>query len=107
MAIKAYIIENGKYLRTETLQNNDPSEQELIDILGGIPSDMAAITLGSVGRVEVNFVASQPNFRLVIGKAPGNWGDPKVRPDITLPPGVAENLAEAVENLWKKYGSAM
>lgn len=103
MAINAYIVENGKLISATTLNNDAPSEVDLIALLGGTSTDMAAITMGSVGKVEVNFVSSQPNRRLLIGKAPYLSG-PDVRPNIGLTPSQAVGIAAAVETLWKQYG---
>ncbi|MBX5164782.1 hypothetical protein [Rhizobium sp. NZLR4b] len=64
---------------------------------------MTAITMGSAGKVEVNFVSSQPNRRLLIGKAPYLSGS-NVRSNINLEPDQAVGIATAVENLWKQYG---
>ncbi len=104
MTITAYIIENGNFVRSETLENHDPSDAELIQLLGGNASDMAAITMGTIRSAEVNFVNSQPNRRLVIGKAPYIDAHPKERPDLKLSKEQAENLVKNVEDLWNHYG---
>lgn len=104
MAITAHIIDSGKFTHSVSFADHDPSETELIFALGGIESDMAAITMGAVGKVEVNFVASQPKRRMVIGIAPKISHHPKERPDVTLTATQAENLVASVETLWKQFG---
>jgi hypothetical protein len=94
MAIDVKLFNSTGTVTTKTIISDDPSDKEIIDVLGGsAQADLKQI--GQVGAWDVVKTTDSNSDTLIIGKAPYISDDPKRRESCVL----SDDQVNAIKNL--------